>query len=528
MNDSRWLDDLDAAWDSLVQGTARGDELDPTALQTLDRLHRLQASADAPLNARRRVWVAPKQSRRRFHLRVPQVSAVHAYALVGLLLLVTMAGAFSMSRGNGYSIASVTPIRAVGGQRLYRINGITGAWQAMEPSTLNDIPGDSTPGIEMNSNGDRSLNAIILVSADGSTLVQDVGGQMPSQSDSTDYYVMYDARTMAIKGRVSPGYDTVPKAISADGSRLTLEVLMGSTTHLPVNNELGKLVSYDTRTGLPIASIDLLSSRTDSFINPVVDSTGTKAFVVSAVLSTYSNPSGMAQITEYNLATGAKGGELNVSGVMTVKQWDRATPPPDGAFNFYPPALTISADDQTLALVPSDGHAVVVIETTTFSQRTIPVGAQGNAPCFKANPPLFVAATFSGSRLVLFGWVFEKSRYVGASEALSLSQSGACSLDLKDGSAVFRAADKLLPAGWYGLTSGFLINGDNYYVIGVKNPGAMSRVSADASTPMTAMATYGIFRFDAKTLDLEANKTYEVTDPHAFSGGFLLSLVPPS
>lgn len=532
MTDPRWLDDLDAAWDAETRGGGHPASLDAATSETLTRLSSLQRAADAPLAGRSRVWTAPSRPTRRFRLAPPRFRALHAYALVALLLLVTLTGAFSLARDERPAIASATSIPALGGQKLYRIDGVTGAWQAMDPTTLADIPGDSTPGIQMNAGIDAYLNQITLVSGDGSTLVQWVSSKSKPSSTNSDHYVIYDARTMQQKGVIAPAHDTSVLAVSNSGDRLILSQYTPVSTHVAGVNETTTIETYATSTGALISTIDLTLNHPFVLGAPVVDSTGTRAYVVSMEMSKQDENPGTAYLTGYDLTRGAKIGEVPLSSVVTIQSSSSATPDPfisDSSVLplYYQPGIALSADDQTLAIVPGDGTKIVLVNAGDFSQRTIKVARQDGSSCFPGVTPRFTRPAFSGDHMIVNGWVMVDSVLSeGTSIGVALLQSGTCSVDLATGTAVFRSAEPMLPANWYQLRSGVFPAGDSYYVVGVSNRGEVT--AALGSTPESAHATYGIFRFNATTLELEASKTYEITDPHAFTGGFLLSLVPPS
>jgi hypothetical protein len=526
MNDSTRLDDLDAAWDRLVQSGAPGEHLDAASTNALNRLHRLQAAADAPLSGHSRRWIAPRRSKRHARFFAPRFNIAHAYAIVAALLLVSMTGAFSMSRGIGYSLASATPIPALGGPKMYRVDQATGAWQAMNPLTLADLPGDSTPGFVSTATpqADVGASAIGLVSADGSTVVRliyhaPVVGNLALNAPMA--YEVYDAKSMALRSRIDSVMQAYPRAISSDGARLSVFEAEGSGDDWYITG----IKVYDTQTGSVISSLNLLSGTSAVLEFPVVDSTATHAYVLSRSVPSAGERARDVRVTEYELATGKPVHELTIPNLLQ-NSGQPLMGSPSGTQVIYHglPGIGLSPDDQTLAVLSPSSLQVTLIDTADWSQTSSPrIETSGNSPCFPSSVDFYSGLTFVGNRLVASGFVYSSTQPVGF---IDFQRSTTCSIELPDSfqnvqvvRGKSRSIDGVLPVGWYFRWTTFLTDGANLYVVGIR----------ESSPGSSTYSEYGIFRLNPATLEVEAQAIYPIANPsQAFNIGFLLAFAPPS
>ena len=375
-------DDLDTAWDAEARGGGSSGSLDAATAQTLTRLTTLQRAADAPLSGRSRVWTAPIRSQRAFKLARPRFRAVHAYALVALLLLVTLT-VCSLARDERPAIASATSIPAVGGQKLYRIDEVYLARQAMNPVTLADIPGDSTPGIQMNAVGASALSSIAFISADGSTAIASAPG--PGGSVSMSGYVVYDARTMKVR-RIST---RDPMKSHRDQRRRNCCLI--HSQGFGDNWTITGLKIFDTTTASVVASLNLASLSMEPLEFPIFDSTLSHAYVLSRALPVTNENDRDVQLTDYELASGKAVHQTTVKRFLGDPSVPLFDVPAGGDQVLYHglPGISLSPDGQTLVLMSPETPQMTLIQTSDWTQlQTLTVGTSANAGCFPSNVKL--------------------------------------------------------------------------------------------------------------------------------------------
>ena len=523
MNDSTRLDDLDAAWDQLVQTGAPGEPLDASSTDALNRLRRLQMAADAPLSDRSRRWIAPPRANRPARLLTPRFNVTHVYALVAALLLVTMTGAFSMSRGVGYSRASATPIPALGGPKMYRVDQSTGSWQAMNAASLIDVPGDSTPGLATTptAGATRETSIIGLISADGSTVVRfvyraDAIGNLDLNAPAA--FEIYDAKAMTLRRRIDSSMQAYAEAISSDGTRLLVIETKGSGVDWSITG----LKVYDTQADAIVSTLNLSSATSQVLEYPLVDSTMSHAYVLTRTVPADGQNARDVQVTEYDLATGKA-----VHGLTIVNLLQDADPTiadvPNGNYVRYHglPGIGLSPDDQTLFILSPSSPQLTLIDTGGWMQALRPtIETKDHASCFPESPGFFSGITFVNGRIVTTGFVYADP----AIGSIDFQKSATCSIELPQTGAVAYAVRtpvaNLLPSGWLFRWTTFFTNGTDLFAIGIKQAAPGTVVYSD----------YGIFRLNPETLAIEAEMDYPIpsTDLMPFNNGFLLAFAPPS
>lgn len=516
MNDSAWRDDLDLAWDRLVQSSEPG-ALDDASADALTRLHRLQAAADAPLSGRTRRWVAPRRSKRAFRLPAVRFNLAHAYALLAALLVVTMSGAFSMSRGIGYSLASATPIPALGGPKLYRVNRVTGAWQAMDAQSLTDVPGGSTPGLAATPTTGADIFLLSSVSADGSTVVQ---YNASAASSAPNTYAVFDAKTMTVRSRINYDGPVTSESISADGSRLTLLTSNGAVT-------TGAVV-FDTASGRQLSSLNLLSASS-LVVATLIDSTATHAYVLSRVQPITRENSRDVVLIDYRLDTGEAVHQMILKNLL--RDLDSGSVPlveylPNSLKRVYHglPGFGLSPDDSVLAILSPSQAQLTVIRTSDWSSlSSLLVETDDNSNCYPATVDFYSGLTFVGDRIVATGFIYEPSQPL---YSIDVHGSITCSIELPatmSNSMIVRATGSavadLLPTGWYFRWTTLSTNGTDLYAIDIK----------ESSPGASTYTDYGVFRLNPVTLSIEARADFPISNPsQAFYEGFLLAFAPPN
>ena len=317
MNDARWLDDLDAAWDDLAAGGQSNPLLDLDTDRTISRLHALQTAADVPLAAHERVWSPPTRSRRRAHLRALRFGTIHAYALIAVLLFASMAGAYSTSRRENDSLNVAASLPAASDLPLYRISSKDGSWQKIDARTLQPIPGVSGPALQFDHLETDTLHESVMgISRDGSTVwtARTTSSQNLPQLTSHRFY---DASTGHLRSTIqihSP-YLLNSASLSANGSRF-VTFRAEASQRTSYGSTVTGLELYDTANGALSRSIDLSFADADVVGRPIVDPSASHAYVVILNYADQEQHPDAASLVTYDLNSGDIVGKVEIDGMI--------------------------------------------------------------------------------------------------------------------------------------------------------------------------------------------------------------------
>ena len=505
MNDARWLDDLDDAWDDLAAGGRSNQLLDLDTERTISRLHALRTSADAPLAGHERVWSPPTRSRRRAHLGAPRFGAIHAYALIAVLLFASMAGAYSTSRRENDSLNVAAPLPAAGGPPLYLIDGSDETWRRIDPTTLETIPGQSGVAFDPGHSTSGAPNGSLLgISKDGSTIWAFQPTTDLSDPESLTYN-FYDTTTKHLRStiRLESAFLLNSSSLSADGSRFVVFRTEGSPTSEASNSIVTGLDLFDTATGALLKTIDVSSPDADVVGLPVVDANADRAYLVTVNYADQVQNSGMAILLTYDLNSGTLVRKTEINGIIRVNVVVQGTniKPTYAKISMAP--MVLSGDGRSLALMAWDGGKLVILDIPGNHLQIEAIETDQSSRCFPEEGEFYPAGqlAFESNRLVTAIWRVNQ-------EDGTASWLGYCSIDTNTGLAVFLPTQEIAPTGWRLAGMPFLSSdGKRIYLIGAhaqyKNPYVVG-------TPIIQRAELGIFAFDAATLTSGASRIVQV------------------
>jgi|SRR5579884_1506887 len=278
-------------------------------------------------------------------LPVHQFPAAPQRLLVGVaLLLLVIPGVAAQGAGHSSPAPPAAPAESlyVSGP-ISQSNRLT----RLDPATLANLPG-------------AALDLSGIVSAAGGTLVV-----QQTNSPAGGALVVRDLRTGVVRSRIQSSAMIGYSALSADGNRLL--VISGQQSAGPGLTTIPAWTVYDTATGRQVAAIpdDALGFDVANVYVFQPDPTlrHLYALVVPEQDSGKAGP-WPARLVAYDLTTGHVAGRLTLADVLAGSWPTGAVIHQEPVVQDVRPALAISPDGRTLAIVHADGNAVTLVDAT--------------------------------------------------------------------------------------------------------------------------------------------------------------------